>query len=854
MRPLFGILLGLLVFTACVERYSDIGDVGAANKDTEGTCDPSADDQVGDGLDQNCDGLDGVDADGDGYASVASGGDDCDDGNPAAFPGAGDFVEGSCADIQMDASTETVDDEGDTGYYSSSIMDADGTLYVAYRTAFEGSSDQVKLARQSAGQTGWEYFTVYEGTGRYVSLDVAAGKFHVTFHEGGSKSLVYMSIDSGNPGAGPWSEVTVDDSTGDPGRYSSVSVDNAGKVHISYWNKGLDDLHYATNAGGAFATTVVAGKQVVDGEEERVGQFSSMALDAAGKAHMATYNATCECLEYVTNAGGDWSRIIIDDSKPQIGKYTSIAVDSKGAVHIAYRDKLLEDLRYASNSTGTWTVETVDGESAWVGSDTAIVVDADDNVHITYNQGDTDYLRYATRQDNRWSKAIVEQNVPCGLQNSMVVADGVAHIFSGHNNLGELLHVTVQLNCLEFDLYGDTNCDGVDGLDGDLDGFASLASGGNDCNDDDYEIQPGWVTRVVPDEESNIGEFASLAIDAHNVVHASYFAALSQNLKYARREPDGNWVIETAHSDGNNVGQYSSIAVSSVDEDDLALQATVHIAYYNGTTGELWHAVRQDGNWTPEVVHATPEPGEDVGRQASIVVDEDGVVHIAYADVLQSKLRYATNHSGTWETMEVNDAGEAGEYASIAVDDGIVYIAYQAGSTDDVMLVEAAVPVVTPGDWGAPELVDGNTSSVGEALSMAVDGKGSVHITYRESSARSLHYALRRGGKWTQRTIDTDADVGKWSSIDLDGNNMVHVAYKDMDSDSLLYATNVITENNLWFMEAVNEAGEATCGGLTTECGDYAALQFDTIGRLHALHYDTINKRLLYSRKSCLGY
>ena len=34
-----------------------------------------------DGIDQNCDGVDGMDMDGDGYASQVSGGDDCDDSN-----------------------------------------------------------------------------------------------------------------------------------------------------------------------------------------------------------------------------------------------------------------------------------------------------------------------------------------------------------------------------------------------------------------------------------------------------------------------------------------------------------------------------------------------------------------------------------------------------------------------------------------------------------------------------------------------------------------------------------------------------------------------------------------------------
>ena len=43
---------------------------------------PGAADAVGDGVDSNCDGTDGVDADGDGWASAASGGVDCDDEDP----------------------------------------------------------------------------------------------------------------------------------------------------------------------------------------------------------------------------------------------------------------------------------------------------------------------------------------------------------------------------------------------------------------------------------------------------------------------------------------------------------------------------------------------------------------------------------------------------------------------------------------------------------------------------------------------------------------------------------------------------------------------------------------------------
>ncbi|MSP93415.1 MAG: hypothetical protein EXR79_16750 [Myxococcales bacterium] len=55
-------------------------------------------DKLGQDGDQNCDGLDGVDADGDKVASIASGGKDCDDTNAKAYP---------CADELAGAATDT---------------------------------------------------------------------------------------------------------------------------------------------------------------------------------------------------------------------------------------------------------------------------------------------------------------------------------------------------------------------------------------------------------------------------------------------------------------------------------------------------------------------------------------------------------------------------------------------------------------------------------------------------------------------------------------------------------------------------------------------------------------------------
>ena len=81
---LIHISLSLLLF-ACGEKETpvDVDNDGFSEaedcNDLVASVNPSASDVLGDDIDQNCDGVDGVDADGDGVASLSSGGTDCDD-------------------------------------------------------------------------------------------------------------------------------------------------------------------------------------------------------------------------------------------------------------------------------------------------------------------------------------------------------------------------------------------------------------------------------------------------------------------------------------------------------------------------------------------------------------------------------------------------------------------------------------------------------------------------------------------------------------------------------------------------------------------------------------------------------
>ena len=72
--------------------------------DTNPAINPDATDMAGDGTDQNCDGIDGTDEDGDGFAADWSGGEDCDDLDPLLDPGDTDLdghstCDGDCNDL-----------------------------------------------------------------------------------------------------------------------------------------------------------------------------------------------------------------------------------------------------------------------------------------------------------------------------------------------------------------------------------------------------------------------------------------------------------------------------------------------------------------------------------------------------------------------------------------------------------------------------------------------------------------------------------------------------------------------------------------------------------------------------------
>ncbi|WP_173179960.1 MopE-related protein [Desulfosarcina ovata] len=86
--------------------------------DNDPTVYPGAAEIAGDGIDQDCDGADliveaCVDADGDGYTDPACGGSDCNDADAGVYPGAteiaGDGIDQDCNGVDLAATTDSTD-------------------------------------------------------------------------------------------------------------------------------------------------------------------------------------------------------------------------------------------------------------------------------------------------------------------------------------------------------------------------------------------------------------------------------------------------------------------------------------------------------------------------------------------------------------------------------------------------------------------------------------------------------------------------------------------------------------------------------------------------------------------------
>ena len=323
---------------------------------------------------------------------------------------------------------------------------------------------------------------------------------------------------------------------GDAGEFTTIALDAAGSAAIAcYVSSGKDLRYLSQQPDGSWVS------EKPDGPDD-VGEYASIAFDPAGVAHIAYYNASSGSLMFATEQGaGGWGVEVADPGDDEkVGQHASLAFDAAGTAHVSYYDATNKDLMYAKRpSGGAWSVERVDTNDD-VGKYTSLVVRPDGTVHLSYYNATDKDLKYGVRQ-----------------------------------------------------------------------------------------VNGSWTLRTVSIGSDDVGEYGSLAFDAAGVAHISFYDATNKDFLLASRLPLGFW-LTTAIESAGDVGKYGSLAFGP--------DGAARVSYYDESEGDLKFAIQEpDQSWAIRTV----DSAGDVGRYTSLAVDAFGNAHISYQDRTNKSTKYA---------------------------------------------------------------------------------------------------------------------------------------------------------------------------------------------------------------------
>ena len=259
----------------------------------------------------------------------------------------------------------------------------------------------------------------------------------------------------------------------------------------------------------------------------------------------------------------------------------------------------------------------------------------------------------------------------------------------------------------------------------------------------------GWDRNVV--DRGDVGEYASIAVDASGVAHIAYFDAANADLKYARGKGDA-WSTVTVAGEESSSGSGTDIAVDA--------NGRVHVCYKHGTTDQLGYATSTDGeSWEAGDLAAG-------GQACRLALGADGAVYVSHYEYASRQLHLASLEGGAWNHEDVPGGGSF-RSSPVVTPDGSLHMII--APRDEETLAHLTK---RDGAWSEPVEIGAGYSS-----SAAVDADGVVHLITVAWSQYLRYYQLGADG-WESETVPHGSTLARYPELAIH-NGQVHVAYRD---------------------------------------------------------------------------
>jgi len=418
---------------------------------------------------------------------------------------------------------------------------------------------------------------------------------------------------------------------------SSSSSTNATISPISGWTTGGENI---TITGSGFLEMA----------------FKNVSSD--GKS----YSWTTNTINYVTGAGYS----------------PSVVVDSNGTVHIVH---------VLVNDNELWHSKLTSGSSTWIHDkimdcngcrEADMTIDSNDNLHLAFylkQEGTTGYLYYGTYNGSIWDIQSLQNNVYANQIRIVLDANDRPHI--------------------------------------------SYANSGYICNGAMLKYHDGsnWITQAIDTTTTYVGCDTSLAIDKNGHVHVAYRHHSNMD-QMIGSNISGTWQRYTIDN-GNDVGYHSDIVVDNDNNLQILYRTNAgggQYKYAQGLSGSAWSISTSSGGYgdfrmhtdTLGNIHAsmydsgsddlayqmlmpgsgntwnisTVDSAGNVGYEHDIFVDENNMIHIAYYDSSNQRLKYANKSTGMYLKKEITvDFGTYGMVTGSVINDTTIVVSTPPAGT-----------------------------------------------------------------------------------------------------------------------------------------------------------------------------